>query len=192
MADLKELTRTVNGAVAPLPGTYILDKAHTVVGFVVRHVMVSKVRGSFREFEGTIVVAEDPVQSSVETTIQAASVDTRDEQRDGHLKSPDFFEVEKFPVLEFKSTGVVPVRGADWKVEGNLTVHGVTRPVTLDVEFNGGSGDPWGGTRIGFSASTEIDREEYGMTFNAALETGGVLVSKTVKIEIDAEAVLQV
>jgi len=191
MADVKELTRTVDGALAPLPGTYTLDLAHSVVGFMVRHMMVSKVRGSFREFEGTIVVADDPKQSSVRTTIQAASVDTRDAQRDGHLKSADFFDTEKFPTLEFVSTSVVPVSGSDWKVAGDLTIHGVTRPVTLDVEFNGGTGDPYGGTRIGFSASTEIDREEFGMTFNAALETGGVVVSKNVKIEIEAEAILQ-
>ncbi|MCU1494782.1 MAG: polyisoprenoid-binding protein [Acidimicrobiaceae bacterium] len=192
MADAAELTRTVDGATIPHPGVYTLDKAHSSVGFVVRHMMVSKVRGLFNDFEGTITVAEDPAQSGVEATVQIATVDTRDEQRDGHLKSADFFEVEKFPTMTFTSTKVVPDGGDDWKVQGDLTIHGVTRPVVLDVEFNGASGDPYGGKRIGFSATTEIDREDFGMTFNMALETGGVVVSKNVKIEIEAEAVLQV
>lgn len=191
MADTQELTRTVGGAVAPLAGTYALDTTHSTVGFVVRHLMVSKVRGGFREFEGTVVVADDPTQSSVHTVIQAASVDTGDAQRDGHLKSGDFFDIEKYPTLEFTSSKVTPVSGSNWKVEGALTIHGVTRTVILDVEFNGAGGDPYGGTRAGFSASTEIDREDFGMTFNAALETGGVMVSKTVKIEIEAETILQ-
>jgi len=186
-----ELTRTYEGAAVPTPGTYSLDKSHSTVGFVVRHLMVSKVRGSFEEYEGVITVAEDPTQSSVTATIQMASINTRDEQRDGHLKSGDFFEVETYPTLTFTSTKVTPAGGSDWKVEGDLTIHGVTKPVTLEVEFNGASGDPWGGKRIGFSASTEIDREDFGITFNMALETGGVMVGKSVKIEIEAEAVLQ-
>jgi polyisoprenoid-binding protein YceI len=190
MAD-SELTRTHNGAVIPHPGVYTLDKAHTSVGFVVRHLMVSKVRGSFEEFEGTITVAEDPAASSVTTTIQVGSITTRDEQRDAHLKSADFLEFDKYPTITFVSTKVVPAGGPDWKVEGDLTIHGVTKPVTLDLEFNGASGDPWGGTRIGFSATTEIDRDDYDVSFNMALETGGVMVSKNVKIEIEAEAVLQ-
>lgn len=190
MADSAGLTRTINGAAIPLPGIYTLDKAHTSVGFVVRHLMVSKVRGNFQEFDGTITVADEPGQSKVETTIQAGSVDTREEQRDGHLRSADFFDADKFPTITFVSANVVPA-GGDWKVEGDLTIHGVTRPVVLDVEFNGASGDPYGGTRIGFSAVTEIDREDFGMTFNMALETGGVMVSKNVKIEIEAEAIRQ-
>ena len=191
MADSTEFVRNVAGVEVPLAGTYTLDKSHSTVGFVVRHLMVSKVRGSFGDFEGTIVVGEEPSQSSVTATIQTATVDTRDEQRDGHLKSPDFFDVEKFPTMTFTSTKVVPVRGSDWKVEGDLTIRGVTKPVVLDVEFNGAGGDPYGGKRFGFSATTEIDRDEFGMTFNMALETGGVMVSKNVKIEIEGEAILQ-
>ena len=191
MADSTEFVRNVAGVEVPLAGTYTLDKSHSTVGFVVRHLMVSKVRGSFGDFEGTIVVGEEPSQSSVTATIQTATVDTRDEQRDGHLKSPDFFDVEKFPAMTFTSTKVVPVRGSDWKVEGDLTIRGVTKPVVLDVEFNGAGGDPYGGKRFGFSATTEIDRDEFGMTFNMALETGGVMVSKNVKIEIEGEAILQ-
>ena len=191
MADTTELVRNVSGLEVPLAGTYTLDKSHSTVGFVVRHLMVSKVRGSFGDFEGTITVAEEPSQSGVTATIQTATVDTRDEQRDGHLKSPDFFDAAQFPTMTFASTKVVPVRGSDWKVEGDLTIRGVTKPVVLDVEFNGAGGDPYGGKRFGFSASTEIDRDEFGMTFNMALETGGVMVSKNVKIEIEGEAVLQ-
>ncbi len=191
MTDTTELVRNVSGLEVPLAGTYTLDKSHSTVGFVVRHLMVSKVRGSFGDFEGTITVAEEPSQSGVTATIQTATVDTRDEQRDGHLKSPDFFDAAQFPTMSFASTKVMPVRGSDWKVEGDLTIRGVTKPVVLDVEFNGAGGDPYGGKRFGFSASTEIDRDEFGMTFNMALETGGVMVSKNVKIEIEGEAVLQ-
>ncbi|MHB1782977.1 MAG: YceI family protein [Acidimicrobiales bacterium] len=191
MADSTELVRNVAGVEVPLAGTYSLDKSHSTVGFVVRHLMVAKVRGSFGDFEGTITVGEEPSQSGVTATIQTATVDTHDEQRDGHLKSPDFFDAAQFPTMTFASTKVVPARGSDWKVEGDLTIRGVTKPVVLDVEFNGAGGDPYGGKRFGFSASTEIDRDEFGMTFNMALETGGVMVSKNVKIEIEGEAVLQ-
>lgn len=190
MAATALLTRTVNGTELPVPGVYTLDKAHTSIGFVVRHLMVSKVRGNFEDFEGTITVADEPEHSGVATTIQVATVDTRDETRDAHLRSADFFDAEQFPTMTFTSTRVVPA-GGDWKVEGDLTIHGVTRPVVLDVEFNGAIADPYGGTRLGFSASTEIDREDFAMTFNMALETGGVLVSKNVKIEIEAEAIRQ-
>jgi polyisoprenoid-binding protein YceI len=190
MTETATLTRTVAGVEIPHPGTYVLDKAHTTISFVVRHLMVSKVRGHFNGFEGTIVVGEEPKDSKVEVTIDATSVDTRDQQRDAHLKSPDFFEVEKYPTLTFVSTGVHG-DGDDWKVTGDLTIHGVTRPVTLDIEFLGATGDPWGGKRIGFSASTQIDRTDYGLTWNAAVETGGVVVGKDVKIEIEAEAILQ-
>lgn len=188
---MAELTRTVNGSEVPAPGVYTLDVAHTTVEFVARHMMVSKVRGTFHGFEGTITVAEDPIQSSVSASVDVATVDTREEKRDAHLRSADFFDAERFPKLTFTSTRVLPAGGSDWKVEGDLTIHGVTRAVVLDVEFNGASGDPYGGTRIGFSASTEIDREDFGMTFNMALETGGFMVSKLVKIEIEAEAILQ-
>ncbi len=190
MSDTATLTRTVNGEELPHPGTYTLDKSHSTVSFVVRHMMVSKVRGHFTEFSGDIVVAEEPASSKVDVTIDVASVDTRDPQRDGHLKSPDFFELEKYPTITFTSTSVHG-GGGDWKVDGDLTIHGVTRPVTLELEFLGATGDPYGGKRIGFSASTEIDRSDFGLGWNAALETGGVVVSKNVKIEIEAEAVLK-
>ena len=147
MAESAALTRTVNGSEVPQPGTYNLDKAHTTVGFVVRHLMVSKVRGHFAEFDGAITVAEDPHASSVTATIQMASISTNDAQRDGHLKSADFFEVEKYPVMTFTSAKIVP-SGSDWKVEGELSLHGVTKTVVLDVEFNGAQADPYGNARI--------------------------------------------
>ncbi|MDA8032652.1 MAG: YceI family protein [Actinomycetota bacterium] len=189
MAETETLTRTLEGAPAPLPGTYHLDKAHSIVGFVVRHLMVSKVRGQFNDFDGEIVVGETLADSKVSVTIQVASIDTREEQRDGHLKSGDFFELETYPTITFVSTAVRPA-GGDWKVDGNLTIKGSTRPVTLDVEFLGATGDPWGGKRIGFSARTEIDRDDYGMNFNAAVEGGGLVVGKRITIELEAEAVL--
>jgi polyisoprenoid-binding protein YceI len=190
MSQTETLTRTLNGVPAPLPGTYVLDTAHTVVGFVVRHLMVSKVRGQFNEFEGEIVVGETLEDSSVRATIQVASIDTREPQRDAHLKSGDFFELDKYPTIEFESTAVRQA-GEGWKVDGNLTIKGTTRPVSLDVEFNGATVDPWGGKRIGFSARTEIEREDFGISFNAAVEGGGFVVSKRITIEIEAEAVLK-
>jgi polyisoprenoid-binding protein YceI len=185
-----QLIRTVEGAELPVAGTYVLDTAHTVVGFVVRHMMVSKVRGAFNEFEGSIVVGEDPFQTSAQVEIKINSIDTREPKRDEHLRTADFFEVEKFPLMTFTSTKFSR-HGSDWKLDGNLTVRDVTRPVTLDVEFNGASPDPWGGTRIGFSAATEINREDFGLTYNAAIEAGGVVIGTKVRIEIEAEAVRQ-
>lgn len=186
MAETTDLERVVDGVSVPPVGTYSLDKAHSVVGFSVRHVMVSKVRGHFNEFEGKIVIGETPAASSVETVIQIASIDTREEARDTHLRSGDFFEVEKFPEMTFKSTAV-SVKGDEWQVQGDLTIKGVTKSVTLRLEYNGAAKDPWGGTRIGFSASTDIDREEFGLTYNAALEAGGVMIGKSVRIELEIE-----
>jgi polyisoprenoid-binding protein YceI len=190
MTGTETLTRTLEGAPAPLPGRYKLDKAHTIVGFVVRHLMVSKVRGQFNEVEGEIVVVESLAGSSVKATIQVASIDTREPQRDAHLRSADFFELDAHPTIEFQSTAVRPA-GGDWEVDGSLTIKGVTRPVTLEVEFAGATTDPWGGKRIGFSARTEIDRDDFGISFNAAVEGGGLVVSKRIVIEIEAEAVLE-
>jgi polyisoprenoid-binding protein YceI len=161
------------------------------VGFSVRHLMVSKTKGRFADVSGTIVIAEDPLASSVEVTIGTASVDTRDETRDGHLRSPDFLDVDAFPSITYRSRSVTPAGPGRWTVEGALTVRDVTRPVPLVVTFEGGARDPWGGERIGFTAHAELDREDFGLTWNQALETGGVLVGKAVKIEIEAEAVRQ-
>lgn len=184
-------TRTVDGTEVPATGTYALDASHSEVAFSVRHVMVSKTKGRFAEVEGTVVIAEDPLASSVDVTITAASIDTRDKGRDDHLRSPDFLDVEAHPTLTYRSRGVSAAGKGRWTVEGDLTVKGITRPVPLQISFEGGARDPWGGDRIGFTASAELDREDFGLTWNQALETGGVLVGKTVKIEIEAEAVLQ-
>ena len=175
-------------ATLPAAGSWQIDPSHSTVDFVVRHLMVSKVRGRFGTFSGVINVDGDPDLSSVAVEIEAASIDTGDEQRDAHLRSGDFLDVETYPTLAFRSTSVHG-HDADWKVSGELTVHGVTLPVVLDVEYLGTTKDPWGGDRAGFSATTEIDREDFGMTWNQALEAGGVLVGKKVRIEIEVEAV---
>ncbi|HZQ86666.1 MAG TPA: YceI family protein [Acidimicrobiales bacterium] len=180
--------REINGRVIPEAGEYELDKAHTAVEFVARHLMISKVRGRFNDFSGVVTVGEKPEDSSVVVTIDVPSVSTGDAQRDGHLLSPDFFDAETYPAITFRSTKVVPVKGGDWKVTGDLTVRDVTKPVVLDVEFEGSHPTPWGTTPIGFSASTELDREDFGLTWNQALETGGVLVGKKIKIELSVEA----
>ena len=184
-------TRAVNGLTLPSTGTFVLDKSHTEVGFIARHLMVSKVRGRFTDFEGTIVVADDPSESSVEVIIQAASINTNDENRDKHVRTNDFLSTDEFPALTFRSTKVELSSGGDWKVNGDLTVRGVTRPIVLDVQFEGVIQDPWGNPRLGFAASGEIDRNDFGVSFNAALETGGFVVSPKIKLEIEAEAVRQ-
>jgi polyisoprenoid-binding protein YceI len=161
------------------------------VGFVVKHMMVSKVRGRFDDFAGTITISDDPGASSVEVSVQLNSVDTRDAKRDEHLRSADFFTTDQHPTMTYRSTGVRHDGDNRWLVDGDLTLLGVTRPLQLEVEFEGAAKDPWGGSRIGFSAKGEVNREDFGMTFNAALETGGVLVGKKAVIEIEAEAVKQ-
>lgn len=191
MTDTISSTREISGQTLPTPGTFVLDKAHTQVGFVARHMMVSKVRGRFNDYEGSIVVADNPADSSVEVTIQAASIFTNEENRDNHLRTNDFLNVAEYPTLTFRSTKVELGASDQWKVTGDLTIRGVTRQVVLDVQFEGVVQDPWGGQRIGFAASAEIDRNEFGVNFNAALETGGFVVSPKVKLEIEAEAVRQ-
>ncbi|MBI2167950.1 MAG: YceI family protein [Actinobacteria bacterium] len=183
-------TRTVAGQELPTPGTWEIDRSHSSAEFVVRHLMVSKVRGRFGDFAGSVEIGEAPEASSVAVTLQAASIETGESPRDEHLRSADFLDVESFPTLAFRSTGV-EAAGKRWKVTGDLTIRDVTRPVVLDVEFGGAAGDPWGGQRAAFSASTEIDREDFGLTWNQVLETGGVLVGKTIKIELEVEAVRQ-
>ncbi len=192
MTDTTALaTRDYQGTQLPLAGTYLLDANHKRVGFVARHLMVSKVRGEFTEAGATIVIGEDPVQSSVTATIQAASITTGQEQRDGHLKSPDFLDVEKHPTLEYRSTGVKSWDGNEFVLTGDLTIKDVTVPVDLQVELEGVGRSPYGQDVFGFSATAEIDREAFGITWNVALETGGVMVGKKVKIEIEGEAIRQ-
>jgi polyisoprenoid-binding protein YceI len=183
-------TREYQGALVPASGVYDLDQAHSTVEFIARHLMISKVRGRFGSFTGTVTVAEAPEESSVEVTIDAASIETSQEQRDAHLRSADFFESDKYPTLAFKSTSLKR-DGEDWKLTGDLTVRDVTRPVVLDLEFDGANTTPWGTQAVAFSAATEIDREDWGLTYNQALETGGVVVGKKVRIELNVEAILR-
>lgn len=170
--------------------TYEIDPTHTSVHFSVRHMMVSNVRGEFAKVTGTIRFdAENPAASTVEATIDASSINTRDTQRDGHLKSADFLDVEKFPTLTFRSKQVEPQEGGG-RVKGDLTIHGVTREITLDVEGPTPEvKDPWGKLRIGGSATAKLNRKDFGMTWSSALEAGGVMVGDEVKITIDLEAV---
>lgn len=174
--------------VAPA-GTWTIDPAHTTVGFTARHLMVTKVRGRFGDVTGTITIAENPEDSTAEATIQTASIDTRDAKRDEHLRSADFFDVENFPAITYRNRSLKNVRGDRWEAEGDLEIRGVSRPVTLDVNFEGSTTDPWGNERIGLSATTTINREDYGLTWNQALEAGGVLVSRDIKIELDVQAI---
>ena len=184
-------SREWNGVQFPKAGTWALDPAHTTIEFEAKHLMVAKVRGRFTEFEGALRIGDDPTQSSVTVTIRAATLDTQTQQRDDHLRSADFLEVDKYPDIAFASTVVEHDEDDDWKISGDLTIHGVTRPVTLKTEYSGQTADPWGGQRAAFSAETRIDREDWGLTWNQALEAGGWLVSKEIRIRLEVEAVLQ-
>jgi polyisoprenoid-binding protein YceI len=191
MTDSVASTREFEGLTIPVAGTYELDPAHKRVGFVVRHLMVSKVRGSFGEATATITVTDDPMQTKVTASINTASINTGQADRDTHLRSGDFFESEKYPTMDFRSTGLKSHDGDEFVLDGELTIKDVTRPVELKVEFEGVGRSPYGFDLFGFSASTEIDREDWGLTWNMALEQGGVMVSKKVKIEIEGEAIRQ-
>lgn len=171
-------------------GTYVLDAAHSEVTFEVRHMMISKVRGSFAMKEATFVLPENPLDASVTATVDTTSVDTGDEGRDQHLRSADFFDVENHPAITFTSTGVREGSG-DFQVDGDLTIKGVTKPVTFALEFGGFGTDPWGNYKAGATATATIDREAFGLTWNTTLEAGGVLVGKDVKITLDLQAALQ-
>ncbi len=184
-------TRTVDGRELPAPGRWKIDPSHSEVRFVVRHMMISKVHGRFREFEGTIYIGERPEDSSVEVVIEAASIDTGDRTRDEHLRSAEFLDVERYKELRFTSSSVHPDEKNRWQVIGDLTVRDVTRQITLSVEYCGTMEDPWGNLRAGFLATTEIDRDDFDITWNQALEAGGYLVGKGVRIEIDIEAIRQ-
>jgi polyisoprenoid-binding protein YceI len=173
-----------------LSGTYTVDPTHSRVGFVARHAMVTKVRGSFNEFEGSgYFDAADPTRSRLDITIKAASIDTRNADRDGHLRGNDFFDMETYPEIRFASTSVAKVDDDNYKVTGDLTIKDVTKPVTVDFELTGTAEDPWGNTRLGLEGSTVINRKDWGVNFNVALEAGGVLVSEKVTIEFEVSTV---
>lgn len=170
--------------------TWHFDKPHSSVSFTVRHMVVAKVNGDFKDFDGTVEFDGQNVESgSVNVTIQVASIETENEKRDNHLKSADFFDVEKYPLMTFRSGKIVKGEGPDFKMTGDLTIRDVTKEVTLDGEFNGTIVDPWGNTRAGFSATGEIDRQDFGVKWNKPLENGGFLVSDRVTIKIEAELV---
>jgi polyisoprenoid-binding protein YceI len=182
--------RTLTSVPGYVAGTWSIDPVHTEVGFAARHMMVSKVRGRFRTFSGQIVTGADPLDSSVTAEIDLSSIDTGNEQRDAHIRSADFFEVETHPTMTYRSTGVR--RSGDRHIlDGELTLKGVTREVPLALELNGFGPDPYGGTRAGFTASGEINRSDFGVNFNAVMETGGAVVSDKITILLEIEAVLQ-
>ncbi len=173
-------------------GAWDIDAVHSEASFVIRHMVVTKVRGRFDKFEGTIVTAEDPLRSSVEATIDAGSINTNQDQRDDHVRSADFLDVENHPAITFRSTGLRPA-GDNFALDGDLTIRGVTKPVTLDLEVNGFTPDAWGGTRVGFSASTEINRTDFGVSYNGPIPgaDSAMVLSDKVTLNLEVEAVLR-
>jgi polyisoprenoid-binding protein YceI len=183
-------TRTLTGIPGYVAGTWSIDPVHSEVGFTVRHMMVSKVRGRFRTFSGQIVTGASPLDSAVTAEIDLSSIDTGNEQRDAHIRSADFFEVETYPTMTYRSTGV-RADGDVYILDGKLTLKGVTRDVPLALEINGFGPDAYGGTRVGFTAIGEINRRDFGVNFTAVMETGGAVVSDKITIQLEIEAVLQ-
>lgn len=171
-------------------GTWVLDPSHSEVTFSVRHMMISKVRGTFGVKSATLIAPENPLEARVEASVDVTSIDTKDEGRDTHLRSADFFDTENFPTMEFVSTGA-RAEGGELFVDGDLTIRGITKPVSFELDFGGFGSDPWGNYKAGASAKTVINREDFGLTWNAALETGGVLVGKDVTISLDLQGALQ-
>ncbi|HWL98822.1 MAG TPA: YceI family protein [Nocardioidaceae bacterium] len=183
------MTTTTLQNLAQLAGDYTLDHTHTRIGFVARHAMVTKVRGAFNEFEGTARIDSDLSKSSAQLTIKAASIDTRNADRDGHLRSNDFFAMDEYPEITFRSTSVEQTGDAEYRVTGDLTIKGITKPVSVDFDYTGAAVDPFGNQRIGLEGTTTIDRKDWGVNWNAALEAGGVLVSEKVTLEFEVSAV---
>jgi polyisoprenoid-binding protein YceI len=184
------MTQTTTVIPGYIAGTWKIDPTHSEVSFTVRHMMVSKVRGRFTKWDASITTAADPTQSSVTAEIELNSINTDNEQRDGHLRSADFFEVDKHATMTYRSTSVTP-QGDTWRVDGELTLHGVTRSVPLKLEVNGFTADPFGGTRAGFSGTAEISRGDFGIEFNMPMDGGGVVVGDKISIALEVEAVLE-
>jgi polyisoprenoid-binding protein YceI len=187
-------TATATGAVNPEPATltgdYTIDPAHSTIGFVARHAMVTNVKGSFQDFTGTLHLdGSDPSRSTASIDVVMDSISTGSADRDGHLKSADFFKADEFPAMTFRSTKAEALGGDDYRITGELTILGTTRPLAIDLEFNGAAKDPFGNERVGFEGKAEILRSEWGLTWNAALETGGVLVSDKIKLNFDISAI---
>ena len=184
------MTTAAPASLSALTGTYALDPTHTRIGFVARHAMVTKVRGAFNEFEGTAVLDGDDVsRSSATVTISAASIDTRQAQRDEHLRSNDFLAMDEFPTITFTSTAARQTGEAEFELDGDLTIRGVTRPVTIPFTYEGTAKDPFGNVRVGFDGSVVINRKDFGVSYNAVLETGGVMISEKVTLEFEVSAV---
>ncbi|MFC9844645.1 YceI family protein [Streptomyces sp. NPDC060223] len=180
----------VNPELAALTGDYTLDPAHTTIGFVARHAMVTNVKGSFKDFEGTLHLdGSDPSKSTASIDVKMESVETGSADRDGHLKSADFFKTDEFPTMTFRSTKAEALGGDDYRITGDLSILGTTKPLTIDLEFNGAATDPFGNQRVGFEGKAQITRSEWGLSWNAALETGGVLVSDKIKLVFDISAI---
>ena len=173
-----------------LTGDYTIDPIHSSIGFTARHAMVTKVRGTFDDFDGRLHLdATDPSKSSAKVTIKAASIDTRNADRDAHLRSNDFFAMDEYPEITFESTSVESADDTTFRVSGDLTIRGVTRPVTFDLEYNGSATDPIGNKRVGLEGSVQVNRKDWGITWNAPLELGGVIVSDKVTLEFDISAI---
>ncbi|MDT0395791.1 MULTISPECIES: YceI family protein [Streptomyces] len=180
----------VNPDLAALTGEYTIDPAHSTIGFVARHAMVTNVKGSFQDFTGTLQLdGSDPAKSTATLDVVMDSITTGNADRDGHLKSSDFFKTDEFPTMTFRTTGTEALGGDDYRITGDLTILGTTKPLTIDLEFNGAATDPFGNQRVGFEGKAEILRSEWGLTWNAALETGGVLVSDKIKLNFDISAI---
>ncbi|MFJ6481722.1 MULTISPECIES: YceI family protein [unclassified Streptomyces] len=185
-------TLEVDPALAALTGDYVIDPAHSSIGFTVRHAMVTNVRGAFAEHEGSLHLdGADPARSTASIDVKIASVDTGIADRDAHLRSGDFFDAEAFPLMTFRSTHALQLGGDAYRISGELTIKDVTRPLSIDLEFNGSATDPYGNERVGFEGSAEILRSDWGLTWNAALEAGGVMVSDKVKLTFDISAIKQ-
>lgn len=185
-------TQTLTGQLSELTGEYLIDPAHSRLGFAARHAMVATVRGSFTKFEGRLHIdATEPARSTAEIDIDAASIDTGHPDRDAHLRSPEFLDVQRFPALRFRSTGAEKVAEDTYRMTGELTVRDVTRPTTLDLVYQGASNDPWGHLRLGFEGSATLSRKDWGLTWNVALEAGGVLVGDKVRLELDLSLLRQ-
>ncbi|MFG2503342.1 YceI family protein [Streptomyces sp. NPDC048441] len=180
----------VNPELAGLTGDYTIDPSHTSIGFVARHAMVTNVKGSFTDTSGTLHLdGTDPARSTASLDVQMESIETGSADRDGHLKSSDFFKIDEFPTMTFRSTKAEALGGDDYRITGDLTILGTTKPLAIDLEFNGSATDPFGNQRVGFEGKAEILRSEWGLTWNAALETGGVLVSDKIKLNFDISAI---
>ena len=189
MHGVDSAVRDQGGRLIPVPGVYRIDPVHTQVAFVARHLMITRVRGRFNDVSGVIIVEDDPERSSVMVEIDVTSVDTGNTDRDAHLRSADFLLAEAYPAMSFRSTAVAPGDADTWTVTGDLTLRGVTRPIDLRVEFDGASASPTGEQRISFHATADIDRDAWGLTWNQALETGGLVVGRQIHIELEVQAV---